>query len=234
MSLRVLVTRAEPGASKTAERLRALGYQPIVEPLFAVEAIPVVPPAFDALAFTSANGVRVFATLSPRRDVPVFCVGDRTAEAAIEAGFSRLASADGDVAALAALIGTRLTPGARLLHSGNEESRGDLAGTLAVKGIAAAFLATYRAVPIVQPGPALAAQLSGRPAFDAVLVHSPRGAEILKSFLAGQSTSARFSLAAMSPGAAGPLATHARRTEIAAAPNETALLAALAKLSVSG
>src|SRR5690242_5683689 len=104
MSLRVLVTRAEPGASETGERLRALGYQPIVEPVFAVAPIPVALPAFDALAFTSANGVRVFAKLSPRRDAPVFCVGGRTADAALEAGFSNVRSADGDVAALAELI----------------------------------------------------------------------------------------------------------------------------------
>ena len=31
---RVLVTRSEPGASETAERLSAAGYLPIVEPVF--------------------------------------------------------------------------------------------------------------------------------------------------------------------------------------------------------
>src|SRR5690349_4237099 len=109
---RVLVTRSEPGASETAERLAAMGYLPVVEPLFEVEPIPgVIVPAFDALAFTSANGVRVFAKLSPRRDGPVFCVGARTAETARELGFADVTSADGDVGALEQLILASLPAG---------------------------------------------------------------------------------------------------------------------------
>jgi uroporphyrinogen-III synthase len=234
MSLRVLVTRAEPGASETAERLKALGHEPVVEPMFAIEPMPAALPAFDALAFTSANGVRVFARLSERRDVPVFCVGGRTTEAARDAGFANAVSADGDVAALIDLIESRTLTGARLLHSGNETSRGDLAGTLTARGRTAAFVPTYRAVPIQRPGPALAAHLEGRASFNAVLAHSPRGAEILAGFLAQSANRARFSLAAMSSAAAAPLAAFAECIEIATTPDEAALLAALARLPVSG
>ena len=102
--MRVLVTRSEPGASETGDRLIAAGYLPIIEPVFVIEPIPVEVPFFDALAFTSANGARQFATLSPRRDDPVFCVGARTAEAAREAGFKNVTSADGDADALAQAI----------------------------------------------------------------------------------------------------------------------------------
>lgn len=234
MSLRVLVTRAEPGASETGERLKALGYQPIVEPVFAIEPLPAALPPFDALAFTSANGVRVFAKLSPRRDPPVFCVGARTAEAARDAGFLNVVSADGDVAALAGLIESKLAPGAQLLHTGNEESRGDLAGTLTAKGRTALFIPTYSAVPARQPGPTLAGQMAGASAFDAVLVHSPRGAEILRSFLQDERNLAPFGLAAMSHAAAAPIAPFARKVEVAASPNEPALLESLRRLSVSG
>ena len=41
-----------------------------------------------ALAFTSINGVSAFAELSDRRDLPTFCVGDATADAARELGVS--------------------------------------------------------------------------------------------------------------------------------------------------
>ena len=78
---RILVTRSEPGASETAGRLRAIGFEVAVEPLFMIAPVEAQVPAFDALAFTSANGARRFAQLSPRRDVPVFCVGARTSEA---------------------------------------------------------------------------------------------------------------------------------------------------------
>ena len=107
---RVLVTRSQPGASETAARLKAMGYRPIAEPVFTVERLKAELPEFDALAFTSLNGVRVFAELSPRRDGPVFCVGARTAEEARKEGFSDVVSADGDVAALAKLILDRAAP----------------------------------------------------------------------------------------------------------------------------
>jgi uroporphyrinogen-III synthase len=231
---RVLVTRSEPGASETAERLAAMGYLPIVEPLFTVEPIAGVSlPAFDALAFTSANGVRVFTALSSRRDVPVFCVGARTAEAAREAGFGDVTSADGDVDALEQLILGELTAGKILLHSGNEESRGDLVGRLVSRGISAGFVATFRAAPIKKPGAVLAVHLAGgRPSFEAVLIHSPRAAKILAGLLTPDSgvLAGALNVAAISAAAAEPLRSAARRIEIAAAPNEAALLKALGVL----
>ncbi len=234
MSRRILVTRAEPGASETARRLRDLGFEPIVEPLFAVEPIPAAIPPFDALAFTSANGVREFARRTPERAATVFCVGARTAETARQAGFGRVVSADGDVGALASLIEARLAPDAKLLHAGNEESRGDLAGALSAKGWSAVFLPLYRAAPIATPGTELARHLAGEQAFSAVLVHSPRGAAILKSLAASFPNAAPIDVAAISPAAAAPVSGLARRIEIADEPNEAALLAALQRLGEFG
>jgi uroporphyrinogen-III synthase len=228
---RILVTRSEPGASETAERLTAAGYVPIVEPVLAISPIVVVIPPFDALAFTSANGVRQFTQLSPRRDAPVFCVGERTADEAREAGFTSVESADGDVGALAALIQAKLPKTDRLLHTGNEESRGDLAGQLREAGHAAEFVAIFRALPVTAPGPALAAQLAGNPAFEAILIHSTRGATIVARLAAGSNQT--FDVAAISGAAATPLAAIAHRTVIASAPNEQSLISALARL-VSG
>lgn len=225
---RILVTRSEPGASETAERLRQRGHDPVVEPVFAVEAIAAELPPYDALAFTSANGARVFAPLAADRSTPVWAVGARTADAAREVGFTNVRSADGDVVALGDLIMRDLPANARLLHAGNEETRGDLAGRLTAAGCTATFLPIYRSVPVAKPGSALAAHLSGAIPFDAILVHSPRGAAILASFLSTTTAPAKF--AAISPAAAAPVAPFAQKVEIAAAPNEAALLAALDRL----
>ncbi len=96
--MRIWITRAEPGAQLTAERLRALGHEPGVPPL--MEGQPVGEPpdlaGVGALAFTSRNGVRAFAALSSERSLPVFAVGDATASAAREAGFQDVSSAGGD------------------------------------------------------------------------------------------------------------------------------------------
>ena len=230
---RVLVTRSEPGASETAARLKALGFTPIVEPLFAIAPIEVALPPFDALAFTSANGVRRTAAISPRRDAKVFCVGRRTAEAARDAGFADVRSADGDVVSLGDLILEEFQTGTRLLHAGNEESRGDLVARLLAAGVTAQFVAMFRAEPVDKPGPELARHLGGEPAFAAVLIHSPRAATILAQLLQAGPGRRPIRVAAISDAAATPLTDLAHTIAIASAPTEDALLSALAGL-VSG
>ena len=112
--MKVWVTRTEPGASRTARRLKALGHEPLVEPVLEVHPLPA---AIDlggvgALAFTSGNGLHAFAKLNPDRGLPVFTVGEATAKAAREAGFGSVMSAGGDVQALAMLIVIAGFPGA--------------------------------------------------------------------------------------------------------------------------
>ncbi|MEZ5937954.1 MAG: uroporphyrinogen-III synthase [Hyphomonadaceae bacterium] len=229
-SRRVLVTRSEPGASETTGRLEAMDVTAVVEPAFGIEAMPGLSgaalPGFDILAFTSVNGVRAFAALRPEREVPVYCVGARTAEAAREAGFADVRSADGDVTALAELIVRNVGPGARVLHTGNADSRGDLAGQLTAAGRAAAFVATYHAA-MREPGPQLSRHLSGEAAFEAILVHSPKAARHVAGLLEAHGSHAPVRVAAISEAAAAPLRPHAEALAIAASPDEAALLAAL-------
>ncbi len=230
---RILVTRSEPGASETAARLDAAGYEAVVEPLFAIVPIDAEIPDFDALAFTSANGVRRFAALSHRRDATVFCVGGRTAMAAREAGFANVTSADGDVAALGDLILAILPTGARLLHAGNEDARGDLAGRLSSSGISASFIALFRAEPVAAPGSALARHLAGQRTFAAALIHSPRGGEVLAGMMRAATSPAPLAVVAISAAAAAPLESLASPIAIAGAPDEQSLISVLAGL-VSG
>jgi uroporphyrinogen-III synthase len=62
----VWITRARPGALATAERVRALGFEALVDPLLAIEFLDaeIDLSHVAALAFTSANGVEAFARLS--------------------------------------------------------------------------------------------------------------------------------------------------------------------------
>ncbi len=175
--MRLWVTRTEPGARATAERLAAMGHAPVVAPLLRIEPLA---PVLDldgvaALTFTSPNGVEAFARLSPRRDLPVFAVGDATAAAAAAAGFAAARSAGGDVHDLTELIAGARPPGP-VLHAGAREPAGDLVGALGRRGISARTVAVYAAVPA--PGEAgLQALAEGR--LDGVLIHSPRAARRL-------------------------------------------------------
>ena len=77
---------------------------------------------------------------------PVLAVGSQTAQAARDAGFLDVMSADGDAADLISLIRSRWNKGrARLLYlAGNDRSR-DLAADLAADGIQVETVIVYSA-----------------------------------------------------------------------------------------
>ena len=181
--LKIWITRAQPAADATAERVRALGHEALVAPLLAVTPLKDVEADLTgvaALAFTSANGVRAFADLSAERSLRVFAVGAATAQAARQAGFRLVLSADGDVDALAEGIAQRRGElrGA-VLHPGAAEPAGDLAGALQRQGVEARRLILYETAP-VKLSDSLAAQLGQA---DAALLHSPRAAKVLAAVL---------------------------------------------------
>jgi len=180
---RIWITRAQPGADVTAERVRALGHDAVVAPLLAVRVLPDVEidlKGVAALAFTSANGVRAFADASGERSLKVFAVGAATALAARQAGFKSVLSADGDVEALAEGIAVRRGElrGA-VLHPGATEPAGDLAGSLEKHGVEARRLILYETAPV----DLAAAEAEALARSDAVLLHSPRAAQVLARLL---------------------------------------------------
>jgi uroporphyrinogen-III synthase len=174
MMLRVAITRAEPEASRTAARVRARGAEAIVAPLIAI-----VPCGYDtntegaqAIIFTSTNGVRAFPDARGARDRLVLTVGDATAEAAREAGFNDVRSADGDVNALVALAKRELDPArGKLIHIAGDHVAGDLGGELRAAGFSVERRLAYASVAAAPLPPALNGPL------DIVLFHSPRAAQ---------------------------------------------------------
>jgi uroporphyrinogen-III synthase len=181
--LNVWITRAQPGADATAARVRALGHEPFVAPLLTVRPLPDVKidlSGVRALAFTSANGLRAFAEACPDRSLRVFAVGAATAQAARDAGFQRVLSADGDVDALAEGIAARRAEiGGAVLHPGAAEPAGDLAGALARVKIEVRTLTLYDTVPVRLTD----RQLARLSEMDVVLAHSPKAAKALAAVL---------------------------------------------------
>lgn len=212
---RVWVTRAEPGAARTAARLTTLGFEPLVAPV--LEVRPLTPfidlSGVEALAFTSINGVEAFAARQNERTLPVFTVGDATAETARMAGFSDVRSAAGDVHTLARLLADA-TPGP-VLTPGAAEPAGDLAALLAGR-VAVRSLAVYEAVETAVPAPA---------GFDAVLVHSPRAARALA--MHAWVLDDRLAVAISAAAAELLKDLGLREIRIAAAPTEAALIEGL-------
>jgi uroporphyrinogen-III synthase len=179
----VLVTRGWPGAERTASALRSVGIDPIISPVLDINfraKIDVNLDGVQALAFSSANGVRAWGPRRDERDYPVFAVASTTAESARDIGFRRVHSADGNVESLVRLVKRKLKPekGA-LLHVRGIHIAGDMSGELKAAGFTVRETIGYGAVAVDMLGEeAIAAIVSGAPV--SVLIHSARGA---KTFL---------------------------------------------------
>lgn len=217
----VWITRARPGALATAERVKALGFEAIVDPLLVVETLDVELDLSHAtaLAFTSANGVEAFARLSDERGLPVFAVGRATAKAAQLEGFAAVSSADGDVEDLCELIAAGAS--GPVLWAGAKEPAGDLVGMLRDCGVMAKGVAVYETNQRM-PSETTLARLD---APLTALLHSPRAARIMAEILRGN-RAPNLQVLCLSEAVAAPLLSLVEPGSVAFAPrpDETALL----------
>ncbi len=148
-----MVTRPEPGASETARRLRALHHDPIIAPLLHIRPLALAPfGEVGAVLVTSGNAVPLLP--ASLRAVPLLAVGHATADRARSAGFTEVASADGDAAALAALTRRACPPGAALLFATARGQGVPLAAALRAHGFAVHRRAVYAARPATRMPPA--------------------------------------------------------------------------------
>lgn len=153
----------------------AVTISPLLVPSFLTPPFPQGP--FAGLIFTSETGVAAFMAHPARPDdLPklAYCVGARTAKAALNAGLEPV-SADGDAIGLIALIRQNGQRGP-LLHLCGKHTRGDIVQTLTNAGTPtqACVLYDQTAQDLTQPAVAL---LRGK---EAVMVplFSPRSAAL--------------------------------------------------------
>lgn len=229
--MRLLLTRPEADAQRTAAALRALRHEVVIAPLLRIEAIAdaaIGAGPWAAIAVTSANAasaIKAHGRFAELCGVPVFATGGRTAQVLREAGFADVASAEGNVRDLARLIAARMSPAA-LLYLAGEERSGDLAGDLQTSGFAVDTVAVYRAVAATDLPRAAAQALTQ--SVDGVLHFSRRSARAYiaaarnAGLLAAALKPVHFCLSAQ---IAEPLAlAGAAATRIAPQPTEAALL----------
>lgn len=147
---RILVTRPQPAGDEFAEKLRREGFEAFVAPMTEyIETSVTVPDLaqYQALVFTSAQAVNILARHFAERYIPVFCVGDATAQTADAAGFRRVYSAQGDAQALAELIRSRRDQHhlKSILHVCGEDTAEDFADALKADGIFVERAPVYKA-----------------------------------------------------------------------------------------
>lgn len=218
--MNVLVLRPAPDNARTADVLRAAGFEPLCYPLFRIEPVtwsPPVPAAFDALLLTSVNTLRFGGRgLELYRPMPCFAVGEATAAAARAAGFADVRTGGGNIAATLPAI--RASGFGRLLHPGGADRSAFDEGGFSVSAVP-----VYRAVPTGDTA-GLAAL---RP--DAALVHSPRAGERLAALMEAPER-ASIVVVAISPAALDACGDGWHGAAAAMAPREDSMIAALQKL----
>ena len=232
--MRLAVIRPQDDSERTAAALRARGHEVLVAPLMKVEPVAAdIGASWAAVIVTSANAAGAI-TAHPARaaliKLPLFAVGQRSADAARQAGFADVIAAGGDVRDLVRLIAARRADAAGpLLYLAGEDRAADLIGELTARGIAAEMRIVYRAVTAPFPPPLIAALKAGE--IDAVLHFSKRSAD---NYVAGarQAGIAAQALAVrqvcLSAQIADSLAgAGSGHIAIAKRPDEAALIAAL-------
>jgi uroporphyrinogen-III synthase len=177
--VRLLVTRPQEDAERTAALLEARGHEAIIAPLLEIRTRPgptLELAGVQAVLVTSANGVRALADRTGRRDLPVYAVGPQSAAAARRTGFASVRSANGDAAALAEAVRQWAKPeeGA-LFHAAGAQTKGDLTERLRSAGFKIESEVLYEAIAATHLPPQASAALH-RGDLDAVLLYSPRSA----------------------------------------------------------
>lgn len=163
MRPKAIITRPEEDAAALSALLEQRGVDSLIAPMLSITPVAGVDldlQGVQGLLLTSANGARALAAATPRRDIPVFSVGEATAATARALGFRRVESAEGDVEALSALLVRMAHPGAgTLLHAAGSVTTGDLAGRLRDAGFSVRKVMLYEAHPAEALSPSVVAAL---------------------------------------------------------------------------
>ncbi len=179
--MRVLVTRAAEQAHDLASELRTAGAEPVLVPMIelvaptdkaanaALAAVMTRLQDFDGLVFASSNGVRFFAESVRGHgrelgeiNAQVFCVGQQTAQAALDVGLPvhLVATGRSDAEGLLAQIVSAVEPaGRRFLVPRSDIGRTVIADGLRAAGADVESVVAYQNVQPAVDAAALCADL---------------------------------------------------------------------------
>jgi uroporphyrinogen-III synthase len=237
----ILVTRPLPDGDRTAAALRAKGFEVLLAPMLRFERTAFHDDGdtqYGAVIVTSANALRAIESElhgSRLLKLPLFAVGEHTADEARTIGFAKVISAKSDASGLrervvAAAKAKSLKKSSPLLYLAGADLARDLPSELGERGFTVVTQTTYRMVPIARL-PDDVREAFAADALKAVLHYSRRSARAFIDAIrtAGVEISA-LSLPqyCLSPGIATVLRdAGASQVVVAPAPDEHALFGAL-------
>ena len=175
----VVITRPERSADRAAAFLSGPGtcrFEILVSPLLTI--VPMAPEIdlsdFAAVVLTSENAVLFTDFSNMPKQMPAYCIGEGTAAAAAEAGFSARAAENSSDSLIS--LAVREHALGKLLYLRGRHAANDVAGMLDQAGLPSEEVIVYDQVPANLNAAARKALIQRRCVFP---VFSPRTAEIL-------------------------------------------------------
>lgn len=236
--MRILLTRPRQQSLATARMLHAKGHRVLIDPMLVLRHVPHDPVTGEGVAavvLTSANALPGLD--DPLRRLPIFAVGQATAQAAIAAGCAQVEAGPGDGVQLAELIVARVPKEAgTILHVCGEEVRDGLEEALLAAGYRYERLVVYRTEAAARLAPRTVQALQAHE-IDAVLFYSPRTAQVFADLVEREQLVpeiAHTSAVCLSEAIAAEVRRLPWRSiEVAARRDQTALLACLEDLAAA-
>jgi uroporphyrinogen-III synthase len=145
--MRLLLTRPTIDSESIARQLRDQSISAVIDPLLSFALLDIKDlslSSYQAIIFTSTNGIRAFEKFPFERNIKVFTVGDKTAELAKTLSFQSVTSAGGDLIKLSNTIKDQLNPNdGPLLYICGKHQAGDLKQDMITHGFALDKLEIY-------------------------------------------------------------------------------------------
>lgn len=179
--MRLLLTRPEREARRSAARLEAMGHGVLCAPIFEIRptGLPAPHHPHGAILITSVNGADWLDKLPGWQENIVYAVGPRTAETVQARGTPKnMVIAEGDAASMIPLIKAQMPPGARLIHVTGVDHKAEPDASLRAAGFDVTTWTPYQACA-AQKLPETIANALGENRLEAVLHYSRRSAQTL-------------------------------------------------------
>ncbi|MCT4655660.1 MAG: uroporphyrinogen-III synthase [Cohaesibacter sp.] len=230
--MRLLVTRPSEDQDQTCQALAEMGIEPVSAPVMSVAFQPLVLPqkAWQGVIFTSRNGLRSLdkAQLSSLLDVPVFCVGRKTAQLAKELGFETISRVQPQASGFADCLAGELSPDAGpLLYITGLHRSGQIDIDLRKRGFEVTLLEAYETKPIARFSDDVRRAIQDG-FIHGVLLYSARTAQLFLNLLERDNLTqkaADLTFYCLSQAVAAPIGEKNYPLVVANAPNEASLLA---------
>jgi len=232
MSAHVLITRTNPGASRLAEKLQAIGVSSMICPMLEVESIGgKAEMGEDIVGFILTSAAAIIGLPTPD-DVgvrPIYCVGAATAAQAKQAGYQNNIQGSGNGRNLARqVLKTNKNQSGVLLWCRGEIADEAMGKALRKKGIKVQQHRCYRTKALQNlPVPVAASLEAGQ--FNAVIFQSRQGADSFRKLKPNLSETTQ-ALAFSAPIAARLADMGFANIITCERPNEQSMIAALKKM----